>query len=52
MWRRSGTAMDPHISIEDFSTSSSNGGVLYVGDSEITYLQASDSFVLIRNTEV
>jgi hypothetical protein len=37
------------MSIEDHSISVSNGGVLYVGNSYLSYLQASGAFLLTRN---
>jgi hypothetical protein len=50
MYRRGGIARDPYISIENHSISKLNGGVLYVGNSEIEYHQASGAFILTRNS--
>jgi hypothetical protein len=49
MLKRSGVLMDPWISMEDFSVSINNAGVLYVGEDEDVQYQASGAFVFTRN---
>jgi hypothetical protein len=49
MFRGHGWNNDPNISMEDWSISRANGGVLYYADSQTDYLQASGAFLLTRN---
>jgi hypothetical protein len=49
MYRRSAYSNEPWISMEDHTISMSNGGVLYGGNYNELYLQASGAYVMIRN---